>query len=376
MKIVVYAGSGGSGGLRGEIRGFLSKADVPEAENMHLFVICTRELGLWLQDYIAPNVTLIMNDEAKGRLYRMLLGNRLPASVRKQIDEIAPDIVFYMGNTIQKGSEKYLNVVGFHNQLFVDKKQMRRQRFGTTLISLLLQKYFSFQSARKADLVVFESGPSMRQARQSGLKFRNAIVANYGIRECERSAGKTDFSLHDPIRMLYISTLYPYKNQTELIRGVEEIKRRGYSVQLDLVGTGPEFYLKEIKKCIRETALTENVVLHSWVEHDRIGEMIDAADLFVYGSSIETSGFGLMEGMARGAVILANNESCIPDILQDGGLLFDVHDPKSFADAFETAVGDEALRRKLAAAASRVSAGYTWENHSRAILGAFSVLVR
>ena len=74
-----------------------------------------------------------------------------------------------------------------------------------------------------------------------------------------------------------------------------------------------------------------------------------------------------MEGMARGAAIASNNSSCLPEILGDGGLLFNVKDPYKTADALYRLCTNEELCKTLSVKAVMKSKEYTWENHNRII---------
>lgn len=365
MKIVVYAGDGGSGGLKGYIKGFLSAAHViPDSS---LFVICTEEYSKYIEHVKASNVTIIVDNSSKTRLKNLILGNKLSASVIKTIEDIQPDIVYFMNSVIHKGCEQYKRVVGMHNQLYVDDAQLRRQKLSKTSISLYVQRYFARKSMRIADAVVFDSNRSMQQVKNIGINYKHGIVAYFGVETVERLNRREKFQLSSPVNLLYISTIFPYKNQLDLVHAMEILVKRNYKVKLDLLGSGPKEYTDLLIEEIRKCSLENNIVLHSWVEHSRVREFIDESDIFVYASSIETSGFGLMEGMVRGAVIACNKESCMPEILGNGGLLMDIHSATETADTIQRLIDDKNLRMSLSKNAISVSQKYTWENHAGVI---------
>ena len=369
MKMVVYASDGGSGGLRGYIKGFLSECR--NYKEICFSVICNADYATYLQGIECENICLVVDDSCKMRIKDLIKGNRLPTSVKKRIDEIDPDIVYYMNSIIHRGSESYFNVVGIHNQLYFDKRQLYRQGISLTTASLLIQRHFSLHSVMTADGVVYDSIQSLKQCRENKFVAKNSVVAYFGVIDEERSNRITGFELSEPIKLIYVSTLFPYKNQVELVKGIAELRKRGYRVELNLVGSGPEDYIAKIKKTIKMENLSESVIFHSWVEHNKIQQMIDDSDVFIYASSIETSGFGLMEGMVRGAVIACNKESCMPEILGDGGVLFDVHNSVNIADALQELIDDESLRRRVSNKAKQISEQYTWKNHTKTIIAGF-----
>lgn len=369
MKILVYAGNGGSGGLKGYIKGFLSACNVaPENE---IVVLCNQEYSNYIKNGIASNVRLVICDSCAMHLSSYIKGNKISVEAKTIIDKENPDIVYFMNSIIHKGTENYMNVVGMHNQLYIDKKQLHRQKIGKTLLSLYIQRHFALKSMKKADAVILDSHHSLQQCHENNVKLDKPIIAYFGVENDERSNSVRTRDLNDPIELLYVSTIFPYKNQMDLAKGIFELKKRGYNLKLHLVGSGPQKYIKQLKTQIKELELDDEIMMYSWIEHSKIKKMIDKADFFVYASSIETSGFGLMEGMVRGAVIACNNESCMPEILGEGGLLFDVHDPKDTADALEQLISDSSLREKLSQKALAVSSQYTWENHAKTIFDNF-----
>ena len=373
MKILVYAGNGGSGGLKGYIKGFLSACNIaPENE---VVVLCNQGYSEYLQNSIASNVRIIICNSCTMNLSSYIKGNKMSAEAKAIIDKEKPDVVYFMNSIIHKGTENYVNVVGMHNQLYIDKKQLHRQKVGKTLLSLYIQRHFALKSLRKADAVILDSYQSLQQCRDNKIKLAKPIVAYFGVEDNERCNDVRTQKVSNPVELLYVSTIFPYKNQMDLILGIAEIKKRGYKVKLHLVGSGPKEYTEQLKERITGLGLDNEIVMYSWVDHSKVKQMIDETDIFVYASSIETSGFGLMEGMVRGAVIACNNESCMPEILGDGGLVFDVHDSQNTADIIEKLINDTLLRTELSKKALEVSSKYTWENHARTIFDSFSQLL-
>ena len=101
--------------------------------------------------------------------------------------------------------------------------------------------------------------------------------------------------------------------------------------------------------------MSDYVTIHNWVEHAAINKLIADCDIFIYASSIETSGFGLMEGMVQGSIIACNNESCMPEILGDGGILFDVFSPEDIANKLSQLIESPELRYKVSSCAFDIS---------------------
>jgi glycosyltransferase involved in cell wall biosynthesis len=219
-----------------------------------------------------------------------------------------------------------------------------------------------------ADFTIFDSKYSQEQAIETGIYPQKSTYSYFGVVAEERVNALTrTYSLHKPIRLLYISTLFPYKNHIPLLQGIKLLKDKGHDFILDIVGSGPSSDVKRVEDEIAKLNLTSIIRIHGWVEHSDIYKMIDESDIFLYASSIETSGFGLMEGMVRGAVIACHQESCMPEILSRGGVLFNVYDKNNTAEAIESLINDETLRMSISKKAFDISKNYTWENHNKKI---------
>jgi glycosyltransferase involved in cell wall biosynthesis len=88
-------------------------------------------------------------------------------------------------------------------------------------------------------------------------------------------------------------------------------------------------------------------------------------------------GFGLpvLEAMSRGKVVVAAPTSSLPEVGGDAVLYADPADPDAFAKALESALGDKALRAKLARAARTRAAQFTWDRCAAGVVAVIRELV-
>ena len=89
----------------------------------------------------------------------------------------------------------------------------------------------------------------------------------------------------------------------------------------------------------------------------------------IFPSLFEGFGIPILEAQASGLPVAASNVSSIPEVVGEGGLLFDPADPAAMASAIERIGLDEALRRKLARKGMENADRYTWEATAEATLG-------
>ena len=97
----------------------------------------------------------------------------------------------------------------------------------------------------------------------------------------------------------------------------------------------------------------------------------DGADLFVLASHHEGYGMVLAEALARGLPIVATSAGAIPGTVPaDAGLLVPPGDPRALAAALRRAIGEPALRQRLAAGARKARARLPhWQDAARAFAG-------
>jgi glycosyltransferase involved in cell wall biosynthesis len=125
----------------------------------------------------------------------------------------------------------------------------------------------------------------------------------------------------------------------------------------------------------------------------KLAELYQAADAFLLMSLSEGFGMPLLEAQAFGLPIVASNNSAIPEVVGDAGLLvraplraaaLDGHclvwarppDARHAAELMERVVRDAALRRRLAAAGRAHAAEYPWDMVGAKMVGLVEAALR
>jgi glycosyltransferase involved in cell wall biosynthesis len=108
--------------------------------------------------------------------------------------------------------------------------------------------------------------------------------------------------------------------------------------------------------------MQNNVKIINEVSHEKIPCLIDNSDIFLYASSSETFGLGLLEGMARGAKIICADLKFYREILGDNCFFFNINDPHSIAKSIIQIINNQNEAAVYAKYAYEKSKQYTWEN--------------
>ena len=140
--------------------------------------------------------------------------------------------------------------------------------------------------------------------------------------------------------VLFVSSLWPYKNCDGLLRAWAVARSELQGRQLAIVGAGrDEKYLASLKSLAAGLGITEDVVFVGGVPLEQTVSFYRAADLFVYPSLNETFGLPILEAMACGCPVVTSDTSAMPETAGGAALLADPKDPASIARAMVEAAG-------------------------------------
>jgi glycosyltransferase involved in cell wall biosynthesis len=159
--------------------------------------------------------------------------------------------------------------------------------------------------------------------------------------------------------VLFVSSLWPYKNCEGLLRAFAAAKADLGDRQLVVVGPGRDLeYVAELRGLAEQLGIAQDVVWVGGVPLEETVHFYRCADVFVYPSFNETFGLPLLEAMATGCPVVTSDTSAMPETAGGCALLADPKDPESIADAIVKACGPEGER--LRAAGPDRAGQFTW----------------
>jgi glycosyltransferase involved in cell wall biosynthesis len=150
--------------------------------------------------------------------------------------------------------------------------------------------------------------------------------------------------------VLFVSSLWPYKNCDGLLRAWALARGELGDRQLAVVGAGTpptgEKYLASLRALVAELGISDDVVFVGGVALEETVSFYRAADVFVYPSLNETFGLPILEAMACGCPVVTSDTSAMPETAGDAAVLADPKDPASIARAIVEAAkpGNDRLR--------------------------------
>jgi glycosyltransferase involved in cell wall biosynthesis len=169
--------------------------------------------------------------------------------------------------------------------------------------------------------------------------------------------------------VLFVSSLWPYKNCDGLLRAFAVAKPDLAGHRLVIVGPGRDTtYVRSLHELADRLGIADDVV---WVGGVPLEETVDfyrAADVFVYPSHNETFGLTILEAMACGCPVVTSDRSAMPETAGGAAYLADPEDPAAIAAAIMRALNDgEELRTLGLVRASQ----FSWAQTAKATLDVY-----
>lgn len=169
--------------------------------------------------------------------------------------------------------------------------------------------------------------------------------------------------------ILFLGTLQPRKNLETLLRAYARVAAEtGWG--LVVVGATGWSY-EPIFATAEALGLTKSVVFAGFADPEELPLWYNAAGMLVYPSLYEGFGLPALEAMACGTPVIAANNSSLPEVVGEAGLLVGAKDVEAMAHAIATLARDDELRQELSARGRQRAAGYSWRKTAEATLGVY-----
>jgi glycosyltransferase involved in cell wall biosynthesis len=181
--------------------------------------------------------------------------------------------------------------------------------------------------------------------------------------------------------ILGLSTLQPRKNFEGLIEAYSHLLAdRGEEPEiadLDLViGGGKGWMYEGLSAIVERLGLDERVRFIGFVEDDDLPALYGLASAFAFPSWYEGFGLPVLEAMACGTPVVAADNSSLPEVVGEAGLLVDAADPEALAEALARLLTDRDLAAHLVRTGRNQAQRFTWEAAARQLLDLYCSCVR
>lgn len=175
-----------------------------------------------------------------------------------------------------------------------------------------------------------------------------------------------------PLEVICVGRLSPVKAQHVLVDAVQNLRQRGRSVLLHLVGGGPD--KQSIEKRVAALGAADSVVVHGFTPQADLDRLYRQSDIFALASFAEGVPGVLMEAMAMQIPCVATNIMGVPELIEDraDGLLVPASDADALADALDLLIQNPDLRQRLGEAArQKILSKFDLKKNGTALLSLF-----
>ncbi|MFC1597957.1 glycosyltransferase family 4 protein [Patescibacteria group bacterium] len=172
----------------------------------------------------------------------------------------------------------------------------------------------------------------------------------------------------EPPFILSVGTLEPRKNFGRLLDAFIFARREG--VKLVLVGKKGWNYDNVFDK-IRKYHLQNTVVYLDYVQQDQLVALYNACLFFVMPSIYEGFGLPALEAMKCGAPVAVSQNSSLPDVVGDAGVLFDPFDVESIRKRLDLLFTEDNIRHDMQKKSVERAKQFSWKQTAKEILEVF-----
>ena len=180
--------------------------------------------------------------------------------------------------------------------------------------------------------------------------------------------------------VLGLSTLQPRKNFEGLIEAYSRLLAgRGSEpgiadLKLVIVG-GKGWMYEDALALVERRGLSERVRFTGFAEDWDLPAIYSLASVFAFPTWYEGFGLPALEAMACGTPVVAADNSSLPEVVGEAGLLVDAADADGLAEALARLVLGQGLRERLIGAGFEQAQRFRWEDAAKQLLEVYRAFV-
>jgi glycosyltransferase involved in cell wall biosynthesis len=167
--------------------------------------------------------------------------------------------------------------------------------------------------------------------------------------------------------ILYVGTLEPRKNIKGILDAYALLPPEVRTSHSMVLAGGRGWLDREIQAQL-ESLRHLDIVTTGYVPDEDLPALYSGASVFVYPSFYEGFGMPPLEAMACNTPVVVANNSSLPEVVGDAGVLVDANDAASLAHHIEKVLGDPALADELRRKGLLRAKTSTWDESARRLL--------
>lgn len=303
----------------------------------------------------------------------------LPGSVHMS-DEFSPS----------DDAEIFLSPFGVAPQSWIEDKNVLQAHIIYDLIAIRHPDYFSLEASSEVRSIIASLNEHTvifaisEFTKKDLLDYRPdlksdqitviPLAAGDNFRPCDSDSKKQEVRQRYGIPsnapyILSLATLEIRKNLDNVVKSFTCYLKEHKESNLHLVLSGMSGWkLEQFNKALAETADFRNrIILTGFVEDEDLPALYSDAVCFIYLSRYEGFGLPPLEAMSCGTPVICSNNSSLPEVVGDAGLMFDADDITGVATAIEQIVSSSQYREKLSLLGLERAKLFNWDCCTRVV---------
>jgi glycosyltransferase involved in cell wall biosynthesis len=162
-----------------------------------------------------------------------------------------------------------------------------------------------------------------------------------------------------------LCTLEPRKNLIRSVKTfIEFIKKNKINDMVFVLGGAHwDEFIGKLESEIKDLGKYKNKIIRAgYIDDEDLAALYSGAEFFVYTSQYEGFGLPPLEAMQCGTPVITSNNSSLPEVVGDAGIMIDWDSDEQHIAAYEKYYFDEKYREKMAKKGLTRSRQFSWKN--------------
>ena len=228
------------------------------------------------------------------------------------------------------------------------------------------------KGAQKSDMVITISENSKREIISTYRVPKNKVEvinpaidhdAYYPRSKDQVIKIKKKFNITKPY-ILYTGTLEPRKNIVGILDAYANLPTSIRDTHTLVLAGGRGWKDEEIRHRL-EQYKDLDIILTGYVDDSDLPALYSGAKVFVFPSHYEGWGMPPLESMACGTPVITSNNSSLPEVVGDAGIMLDAKDTKGLTKSIQKVITDKNLHNKMVTAGINQAKKFSWDKSAQ-----------
>lgn len=326
-------------------------------------------------DDLPPNVSIITTKGGSGKIGKVLFEQR---TFPQMVGRVSADIahVPYWGGPLSSPARLVTSVLDVIPIAIPDYSRGAAARLYTSLVSTSARgsaHTLTLSSASKADIVKYLQLPE-ESITVTYLAADDVYNPRMGKERDEEVRRKYD--LPDEF-VLYLGGFDIRKQVNQLLLAYTYVTSSG--VPLVIGGREPQWgsdMFPDMRKYAEELGLTDLIHWTGYIDEADKPSLYRLAKVFVFPSIYEGFGLPVLEAMASGTAVVANEVSSIPEVAGDAAFLVKEGEARAMGGAILSLLNQDAFRESLVNQGLARATTFSWRKTAKETLAVYEKVMR